>query len=121
MNFDPLMTYVNAPSMKFDYASIKEAMEKMANIEPMPPKQTLHVRNVDGLPERMVEGGLADRLYSIEVRVCRFLPETVKDKDGNDVELLGVLAGPVRMDLDPEDRANRMVLLTGKIVKKKGE
>lgn len=36
--------------------------------------------------------GLGDRLFNIEVQVCPFLPETVRDaKDGKDVPLLGVM------------------------------
>jgi hypothetical protein len=52
-------------------------------------------------------------LFSIPARVSSILPETVRDRDGNDVELLGVLTGPLGLT----GPMPSIVLLTGRIVR----
>lgn len=54
-------------------------------------------------------------LEGISVSVCKYLPATVKDRDGCEVELLGVLASePLRPpELFGEIDPMRLVFLTG--------
>jgi hypothetical protein len=58
--------------------------------------------------------GGAVMLGGIEVQVSKYLPDTVKDKDGKDVKLLGVMIDPNYFSLFPDDRMSRppIVFLT---------
>ncbi len=49
-------------------------------------------------------------LEAIEIHVCPFLPKTVKDKDGNEVELVSVMVSRPPLFAPWEER---IVLLTG--------
>ena len=88
----------------------------------LPPFQVLHVREVPECIESLKTPapGTSPGLFGIEVRVAKSLPETVKDKDGNDVELIGVLCiGDFFPDMlsDSPSSVQQIVMLTGDIVK----
>ena len=59
----------------------------------------------------------------IEVKASKYLPRTVKDKDGNEVELIGIVTPDQwaydrwMMDLSDEVPPPQIVMLTGKVVK----
>lgn len=94
----------------FDYAALKESMALMKAIE-KPPDVTLFLREKPAVAETTSQP--LDRLFGVPV-VMAALPKTVKDKDGNEVELLGIL-----MSEGDSPVEKRMAMLTGEIVKKK--
>lgn len=49
-----------------------------------------------------------------KVQVCEYLPKTIKDKDGNEVELIGVMVEDRPFDMSSPPH---MVFMTGEIVK----
>jgi hypothetical protein len=99
---------------------IDDLIAKVKSIHEIAPPQTLFVREVlQGLPEASEP---ISRLHGFPVRVSKLLPNTVKDKDGNEVELIGILMSDnlgSLIDMSVDEAAKRMVFLTGNIVKKK--
>ena len=64
----------------------------------------------------------SDTFAGLKIEISKYLPKTVHDKDGNEVELLGVMMPDdfgILMDMEPEQAARRMVLITGEVVEKK--
>lgn len=117
--------WANAKPEDFSFAGLKAAAEKLRELElPAPQRETLVVREIGDLPvesfkditDGKISGG---QLFGIKVKVSTVLPATVHDKDGNEVELLGILMSDdfdSLLGMEPDQAAKRIVFLTGKIV-----
>jgi len=84
---------------------------------PLAPVQMLYLRELPDVP--VADPSSAGALFGagMKCQICPFLPETVKDSDGNEVELLGIMVSGQIDVMAIEDAAARMVYLTGKVVK----
>lgn len=109
----------------FSADALLETVNKFLRTEKSPANQKLIVKDMSRLPVPVECEPNASKIFGFPVQISKSLPETVKDADGNEVELIGLLCSEMtsedfqRIMETGKILENRIVMITGKIVKPK--